>query len=36
MNDIGWVNYKEILIWKWTNPLKGSSDVHFPQVDMII
>ncbi len=21
LDDMGWVNYKDILIWKWTNPL---------------
>ncbi len=24
----GWVNYKEILIWKWTNPLSSTKNKH--------
>ncbi len=26
---LGWVNYKEMLIWKWTNPLKHRFKIYF-------
>ncbi len=28
----GWVNYKDILIWKWTNPFKASSMSYWEQL----